>query len=75
MDNTNTANVNEKIYLVTQKCDVKALDNKKILGDLSQLKTAEERNQKKIAITFGKKDNEVTRAMSALSIMNPFKGV
>lgn len=73
-DSTKSA-INESIYLVTKKCDVKNLSKDKRGKDLGALKKAEERTQKRRDITFGKRDSEVTRAMGALSIMNPFKGV
>ncbi len=76
MDNSNNNDIplNSKTYLVTQKCDIKDLSSTQLQGDLNMLKKAEERSQRRIDITFGKKDNEITRAMSALSLINPFKG-
>ncbi|MCD4756573.1 hypothetical protein K8R20_03090 [bacterium] len=75
MGNNTDTTINESIYLVTKKCDVKHLSQDKRGKDLGALKKAEERSKKRMDITFGKKDNETTRAMNALSIMNPFKGV
>ncbi|MCD4811101.1 hypothetical protein K8R14_00635 [bacterium] len=73
-DNTKSA-INESIYLVTKKCDVTNLSKNQRGKDLGALKKAEARSKKRRDITFGKKDSEATRAMGALSIMNPFKGV
>ena len=75
MDNNPNTTIDEKIYLVTKKCDVANLSKDKLGKDLGTLKNAEQRSKKRIDITFGKKDSEITRAMSTLSIINPFKGV
>ena len=75
MPDSNTTTINEKTYLVTQKCDITKLSNKKVGTDLDALKSAEEKTKKRIDITYGRKDSAVTRAMGALSLMNPFKGI
>jgi len=75
MENKKDIGINESIYLVTKKCDVKNLSKDQRNKDLGALKKAEQRSQRRIDITFGKKDSEMTRAMSALSIINPFRGV
>jgi hypothetical protein len=67
--------VNTKKYLVTQQSDVKQFSNKKIQSDLDAIKKAELRAKERIDITMGKKESAITRAMSALSLVNPFKGV
>lgn len=74
MDNNPKTPINEKFYLVTHKSDVKSLSKSQLGSDLNALKKAEQRSKKRIDITFGKKDSEITRAMNALSIINPFKG-
>ena len=75
MDNNSNTPINEKTYLVTRKVDIESLSKDRLGSDLNSLKKAEQRSKKRIDITFGKKDSEITRAMSALSIINPFKGV
>lgn len=75
MDNSNTTQLNERIYLVTQKCDIKSLSKDKQVNDLKNLKISEEKSQKKMSITYGKQNNEAGRAMSSLRLLNPFKGV
>jgi hypothetical protein len=77
MDNSNdkTTKLNERIYLVTQRCDIDSLSKDKQNKDLSNLKSSEERSQKRLSITYGKQNNSTTRAMSSLKLLNPFKGV
>lgn len=75
MNNSSNNIIDEKIYLVTQKVDIASLSPKKVGDDLNLLKSAEDRTQKRIDITYGKANNEMSRAMKALSLLNPFKGV
>ncbi len=75
MEDSKTTTINERTYLVTQRCDISKLSDKKVGTDLDALKTAEDRTRERINITYGKKDSAVTRAMGALSLMNPFKGI
>lgn len=64
-----------KKYLVTEKSDISTFSKEKINQDLEFIRKAEERSQKKADITMGVKDKKVSRAMSSLSLINPFKGV
>lgn len=64
-----------KKYLVTQKSDVDSFSQEKINKDLSLIKKQEERTKKKVDISVGVRDKQVGRAMGALSLINPFKGV
>lgn len=66
--------INVKKYLVTQSSDIKSFSKKKILTDLSTIQKAEIRSKKSFDITSDKRASEVTRAMDALKLLNPFKG-
>lgn len=67
--------IDARKYLVTEKSDISSFSQEKILQDLKSLQKAEIRSKKSFDITSDKRDNEVTRAMNALKLTNPFKGV
>jgi ribosomal protein L14E/L6E/L27E len=73
-NNSPTA-IDENKYLVTEKAQVNEFSKSKINNDLEAIKKAELRSKKQIDITMGKRESEVTRAMDALGLTNPFKGV
>jgi hypothetical protein len=74
MDN-NQSNIDVKNYLVTQKADCKEFSKNRVQSDLENLKKAEIRSQKRVSITRNMHDGAIKRAMSALSLNNPFKGI
>ena len=74
MDNSQTT-VDPKKYLVTEKSDIKNFSQEKIIGDLEIIKKAELRSKTRSSILTGNKENAASRAMGALSLINPFKGV
>jgi hypothetical protein len=76
VSNTNEGlTVDEKKYLVTKKCDINEFTENKLNNDLEAIKKAEIRSKARVDITMDRKGTEVTRAMDALSLTNPFKGV
>ena len=74
MDN-NQANIDVKKYLVTEKANYQTFGEDKIQNDLENLKKAEIRSQRRVGITRNMRDSEIKRAMNALSLNNPFKGI
>lgn len=66
--------VNENNYLVTKGIDVSSLSENKLTSDLEALNKAEEKTNYKANIANGIKNPLVYRAMSALRLVNPFKG-
>lgn len=74
MDNRQ-ATVDPQKYLVTQKSDIKNFSREKISSDLNAIKKAEIRSKTRSNILLDSKENAASRAMNALSIINPFKGV
>jgi hypothetical protein len=75
MANQNSNQVDVKKYLVTQKSDVQNFSPDKINDDLEAIKKAEIRAKQRADIAMDKEENDVSRAMDALSLVNPFKGV
>lgn len=67
--------VDKNNYLVTEKANMSEFPESKIKSDLEAIKKAELRAKKQVDITMGKSKTGVTRAMDALSLTNPFKGV
>jgi hypothetical protein len=67
--------VDPRKYLVTQQADVKNFSKQKINKDLEAIKQAESRAKQRLGITRGKENDPATRAMAALRLINPFKGV
>lgn len=74
MDSNNT-DIDVRKYLVTQKSDLQSFSEEKFNEDLEAITKSELRSKERVGIIMGKKENAVTRAMSALSLINPFKGV
>ena len=74
MDNNQTS-IDVKKYLVTEKADYKDFGEEKVRSDLENLKKAEIRSQKRVSITRNMRDSAIKRAMNALSLSNPFKGI
>ena len=62
-------------YLVTTAVDPSCIDNGKINNDLAQLNKAEEKSNYKANIAKGVKNPQIYRAMTALRLNNPFKGI
>jgi hypothetical protein len=79
--NNNQTQINKQIpvdprkYLVTQQADVQNFSKQKINKDLEVIKRAESRAKQRLGITRGKENDPATRAMAALRLINPFKGV
>jgi hypothetical protein len=67
--------IDVKKYLVTQKSDISNIPQEKINKDLEAITKSELRSKARAGITIDKEENAVTRAMSALSLNNPFKGI
>lgn len=67
--------VDVKKYLVTEKSDISSFSKEKLLGDLNAIEKAEIRSKKRFDITSDKRENEISRAMNALKLSNPFKGI
>ena len=71
----NQESVDIKKYLITQKSDINNISQEKINKDLDSITKSELRSKARAGITIDREKNAVTRAMSALSLTNPFKGV
>lgn len=71
----NNNNVVQNPYLVTTAVDTEALPKQKVNTDLNMLVQAEEKSNYKANIAKGITNPQLYRAMSALRISNPFKGV
>ncbi len=67
--------VHEENYLVTQAVDTKSLSADLKSSDLKQLLKAEEKSNQRMNIARSTKNPQVSRALSALQLKNPFKGV
>jgi hypothetical protein len=64
-----------KKYLVTEKSDISKFSKDKILSDFKAIEKAEIQSRNRSVITTDeKRNNDVTRAMRALKLSNPFKG-
>lgn len=76
MDNNNNqqSNIGPPIYLVTQAVDTESIDTSKKSSDLDLLKKAEKKSTYKANIAKGIKNPQIKRAVSALKLVNPFKG-
>jgi hypothetical protein len=61
-------------YLVTQKSDINSFSQSKLQNDLAAIEKAEIRSKQRVDIARDKEENQVSRAMDALSLNNPFKG-
>lgn len=65
----------EEVYLVTQAVDTKSLSEDFKNSDLDLLLKAEEKSTHRTSIAKSIKNPQVSRAVSALQLKNPFKGV
>jgi predicted transcriptional regulator len=79
MDQNNNSQNNlnmlpEKNYLVTQAVSTSSLPQQKVSSDLDQLVKAEKRSEYKVTAIKGISNPQVSVAMSALRLANPFKG-
>jgi len=68
------SNIDYNKYLVTQKSDISSFSQKKLQSDLAAIEKAEIRSKWRVDIPRDKEESQVSRAMSALSLNNPFKG-
>jgi hypothetical protein len=68
-------NLTQNPYLVTTAVNTEELPTQKIDTDLDTLIQAEEKSNYKADIARGISNPQLYRAMSALRINNPFKGV
>jgi fructosamine-3-kinase len=78
INNSNTvpvSTVTTNPYLVTTAVDPESLEKDQMNSDLAQLSKAEEKSNYKANIAKGVKNPQMYRAMSALRLTNPFKGV
>ena len=62
-------------YLITTSVNLASIPQDKINCDLDQLTKAEEKSNYKANIAKGVENPQMYRAMSALRLNNPFKGV
>lgn len=62
-------------YLITTAINLSTFSADKIENDLAQLQKAEKKSNYKANIARGVRDPQLYRAMSALRLSNPFKGV
>lgn len=67
-------NIDYSKYLVTQKSDINSFSQSKLQDDLAAIEKAEIRSKQRVDIARDKEENQVSRAMDALSLNNPFKG-
>jgi hypothetical protein len=67
--------IQEELYLVTQAVDTKSLTEEAKSSDLEQLLKAEEKSNYRSNIAKSVKNPQISRAISALQLKNPFKGV
>lgn len=76
MDNQATNKQNDDLtkYLVTEGTDPNTIPKVQVSEDLGLLQIAEERTNFQTDISHGVKNPELSRAMRALSLANPFKG-
>jgi hypothetical protein len=73
--NSKQDEIDEKKYLVTERSDISSFSQEKITNDLESIEKAELRAKKRFDITSDKIENEITRAMDALKLNNPFRGI
>ncbi len=73
-NNNNLNLLNESNYLVTQAVCTSSLPSQKVDSDLAQLEKAELKSQYKVNIAKGVKNPQISMAMQALKLANPFKG-
>lgn len=68
-------NTTSNPYLVTTAVNPSMISRNKVENDLDQLNKAEEQSNYKANIAKGVKNPQMYRAMSALRLNNPFKGI
>jgi predicted transcriptional regulator len=66
--------LDEQNYLVTQAIATSSLPQNKVLSDLEEIGKAEKKIAYRVDISKGKRDPQISRAMAALRLANPFKG-
>lgn len=64
----------ESNYLVTKAVSTASIPQQKISSDLDQLVKAEKKSEYKVNAIKGISNPQVSAAMSALRLVNPFKG-
>jgi len=64
----------ESNYLVTKAVSTSSLPQQKVTSDLDQLLKAEKKSEYKVNAIKGISNPQVSTAMSALRLVNPFKG-
>lgn len=64
----------ESNYLVTKAVSTASLPQQKVSSDLDQLVKAEKRSEYKVSAIKGISNPQVSIAMNALRLANPFKG-
>lgn len=79
MDQNNNSQNNlnmlpESNYLVTKAVSTSSLPQQKVTSDLDQLLKAEKKSEYKVNAIKGISNPQVSTAMSALRLVNPFKG-
>jgi hypothetical protein len=76
MTTTDNQNNPEDIrkYLITEAVDIKQLSQEKVVSDLEVLAKFEKRSNYKTDLSRNIKDEDQTRVMKALQLVNPFKG-
>lgn len=70
-----TKPIHEELYLVTQAVDPNSIEDTKKISDLEQISKAERKSKYKSNIASSIKNPQISRAVSALQLKNPFKGV
>ncbi len=73
-NNNNLNLLNESNYLVTQAVCTSSLPQQKLSSDLEQLEQAESKTEYRTNIAKGVKNPQISMAMQALKLANPFKG-
>lgn len=66
--------LNEQNYLVTQAVSTASLPQTQVQSDLAALEKAENKSAYRADISRGNTNPQVSRAMAALRLANPFKG-
>lgn len=64
----------ESNYLVTKAVSTASIPQQKITSDLEKLEKAEKRSEYKVSAIKGINNPQVSIAMNALRLSNPFKG-
>lgn len=67
--------IREELYLVTKAVDTTALPNDILSSDFEQLTKAEAKNNYRSNIAKSIRNPQISRAVSALKLRNPFKGI